>query len=118
MAHENRPGGKGSTHEKTHAISRADERYGLHLTAQEYANLSKLIRVRDQRERDRNALYIAPDPSDGTRTYWLVRYHNHWYPVVYDKSSHRIVTFLPENAIQLEPHRKTIMARLTKRRRE
>lgn len=82
---------------RQHAVSRAWERYGYALAIEEHKTLCESIRSQTD-----DTVFLEQQTK--TRELWLVRLNPYdcWYPVIYDRRSNQIITFLPIDAHQLD----------------
>lgn len=72
-----------------HAIYRAQQRYGIFLSTEEYKNLCRSIQ-------EQKAEFI--DTESNTRTHWAVLHKGRRMRCVYFKPLGAIATFLPQEA--------------------
>ncbi len=78
----------------THARERARERYGLQLTQADMTILQWRIQFGEH-----VVVLRDPDRPNSSRAIFGVRLGQEWAPVVYDRATKRIVTFLPPNRL-------------------
>src|SRR3989344_666468 len=75
---------------------RLRERYGNHFTRGDLDTMVKRIRQPEHHRHNGKAVFAGRESNRTSR--WFVWHLERWFPVIYDKKSHRIATVLPEGA--------------------
>lgn len=85
---------------RKHAIRRAKERYNISFSNEDIRVFSKLIQKQDQ-----SVKFICKQSN--RISHWQINYNEQILYVVYDKTRHTIVTFLPKDVTQNYYSKKT-----------